>query len=104
MSADDIIYAPIVPADELRDLVKRIMRNPSNRKVSDRIVDLFGRHGVFDEQEIVDAVYRTIKELEANTARENDDAVRRRWYMDRARQQNERMRSLTRSRPSTQRS
>lgn len=108
MSADDIIYAPIVPADELRDLVKRIMRNPSNRKVldnvSDRIVDLFGRHGVFDEQEIVDAVYRTIKELEAITARENDDAVRRRWYMDRARQQNERMRSLTRSRPSTQRS
>lgn len=67
---DDLIYAPIVPADELRDLVKKIMSNPTNRKildtVSDHIVDLFGRHGIYDEQEIVDAVYRTIKEIEGN--------------------------------------
>jgi hypothetical protein len=70
MNADDIIYAPIVPADELRELVEKIMNNPTNRKildmVSDRIVDLFGRHGIFDEQEIVDAVYRTIKEIEGH--------------------------------------
>ena len=68
MSIDDLIYAPIVPPDELRELVKKIMNNPSNRKildqVSDRIVDLFGRHGIYDEQEIVDAVYRAIKDLE----------------------------------------
>lgn len=68
MSADDIIYSPIVPPEELRELVKKIMSNPTSRKVldtvSDRIVDLFGRHGIYNEQEIVDAVYRAIKELE----------------------------------------
>lgn len=70
MSADDIIYAPIVPADQLRDLVKKIMQNPTKREVldmvSDNIVELFGKHGVHNEQDIVDAVYRTIKELEGN--------------------------------------
>lgn len=70
MSADDIIYAPIVPGEELRELVKKIMKNPTNRKildaVSDHIVDLFGRHGVYDEKEIIDAVYRTIQEVEGS--------------------------------------
>ena len=70
MNIDDLIYAPIVPADELRVLVKKIMDNPSNRKildqVSDHIVDLLRRHGVYDEQEIVDAVYRAIKDLETS--------------------------------------
>lgn len=70
MSADDILYAPIVPAEELRELVRRIMKNPTNRKlldtISDHIVDLFGKHGVSDQQEIVDAVFRTIKEIEGS--------------------------------------
>lgn len=70
MNADDLIYAPIVPGEELRELVKKIMNNPANRKVldavSDRIIDLFGRHGIHDQQQIVDAVYRTIKEIEGD--------------------------------------
>ena len=73
MSANDVIYAPIapgVPDDELSDLVKQIMNNPTNRKlldsISDQIVDLFGRHGITDEQGIVDAVYKKIRVLEGN--------------------------------------
>ena len=68
-NVDDIVYSPIVPGDELRKLIKKIMDNPTNRKlldeISDHIVDLFGRHGITEEQVIVDAVYRKIRELES---------------------------------------
>ncbi len=70
MGIDDTLYGPIVPGDELRELVKKIMDNPMDRKlldqVSDHIVDFFGRHGITNEQEIVDAVYRKIKEIEGS--------------------------------------
>lgn len=72
---DDLLYSPIlptVPKEELRDLVKKIMSNPTDRKimdaVSDSIVDLFHRHGIHNEQVIVDEVYRNIQDIERDLA------------------------------------
>jgi hypothetical protein len=68
VSPDDLLYSPIVPDDQLRELLKRLMQNPTNRKVldtvCDQIIEFFGRHGITEEQEIVDAVYRKIREIE----------------------------------------
>jgi hypothetical protein len=68
MTPDDLIYSPISPVENLRDLVKKIMDNPTNRKildsVSDHIVDLFARQGITDEEKIIDSVYQEIQNLE----------------------------------------
>lgn len=67
MSIEDALYSPIIPADQLKKLVKRLLNNPTDPKlldqISDEILDLFSRHGIHDEKEIVDAVYQTKKEL-----------------------------------------
>jgi hypothetical protein len=68
MSPEDALYSPIVPADKLRELVKRLLSNPNDTdlidQISDEIIDLFVRHGVTDEDDIIDAVYRTKRELD----------------------------------------
>jgi hypothetical protein len=67
MTVEEALYSPIIPADELKRLVKRLLSNPADPKlldqISDEILDLFSRHGIDDEKEIVDAVYQTKKEL-----------------------------------------
>jgi len=68
MNATDALYSPIIPSDKLRELVKRLLTDPTDTslvdEVSDQIVDLCIQHGIDDEQDIVDAVYRTKKELD----------------------------------------
>lgn len=71
MTTDDILYSPIGNdplRDELKRLVKKVMKNPSDKGLLDSvaadIVDLCRRHGVTQEDQMVDRVFDAIADLE----------------------------------------
>lgn len=73
MSPDDILFAPILPGDierKLRELVRKIMNKPADDRittgVANQIVELFNEQGITNENEMVDAVNRIIKEMNGN--------------------------------------
>jgi energy-coupling factor transporter ATP-binding protein EcfA2 len=78
MTPDDILYSPISNdlADELKKLVKKVMKNPSDKRLLDSvaadIVDLCRRHGITQEDQMVDRVFDAIADLEGKVL---DDIV-----------------------------